>query len=122
MRTTITIIFLLLLSAIAHAQSVTPKLYTLSIGTWVRAATPAGEVFTCTVCEAQVQVQIDTGPPLAPDAKFKTNEQFLASLKTPEQQKQFADSLVRTQIPLQSGFTITIERTDITKIGGVDAF
>jgi len=122
MRTIAAIALLALLGNMAHAQSLRPKPYSLNPGTWVRAATPAGEVFTCTVCEAQVQVQIDAGPPLPPDAKFKTNEQFLASLKTTEQQRQFADNLIRSQIPLQSGFTIRVEKTGLTKIGGVDAF
>lgn len=62
------------------------------------------------------------GPPLSPDAKFKTNEQFLAQFRTPEQQKKFADDFLRSQIPLQSGFSIRVERTGLTKIGGQDAF
>ena len=106
----------------AHAQPITPKLYTLNSAGWQRNTTPNGEVFTCSVCEAQVQLQIDIGPPIGKDAKFKTNEQFLAQLKSPEQQKSFADGMLRDQIPLKSGFKIKIERTGLTKIGGQDAF
>ena len=108
--------------SLAFAQSRAEKLYTLNSEGWQRNTTPTGEVFTCSVCEGQVQVQIDTGPPLGPNAKYKTNEQFLALLRTPEQQKQFADAMLREQIPLKSGFQIRIERTGISKIGGQDAF
>lgn len=121
----LSIIALMLLSfagAPSWAQSPHPKLYALTPGTWVRAATPSGEVFTCTVCESQVQVQVDVGPPLGQDAKFKTNDQFLSSLKTQEAQQKFAEGLIRSQIPLQGGYSIRIDRTGLTKIGGVDAF
>ena len=111
----------LLLLGIAHAQPA-PKLYVLNSSGWQRNSTPNGEVFTCSVCEAQVQLQIDVGPSVGSDAKFKTNEAFLSQLKSPEQQKNFADAMLRDQIPLKSGFKITIERTGLTKIGGQDAF
>ena len=84
--------------------------------------TPTGEVFTCSICEDQVQLQIDIGPPLASDSIFKSNAQFLAGLKSPEQQKLFAETMIRSQIPLQSGFAMTIQRTGLTTIGGQDAF
>lgn len=113
---------LVLLVSSAQAQTGAPKLYVLNSSGWQRNTTPNGEVFTCSVCEAQVQLQIDIGPPIGNEAKFKTNEQFLAQLKTPEQQKNFADSMLRDQVPLQSGFQIKIERTGLTKIGGQDAF
>ena len=105
----------------ASAQP-SPKLYVMDSSGWQRNTTPNGEVFTCSVCEAQVQLQIDIGPPVGNDAKFKTNDQFLAQLKSPEQQKNFADAMLRDQIPLQSGLKIKIERTGLTKIGGQDAF
>jgi hypothetical protein len=114
--------YALSLPALAFGQDGAEKLYTLDSKNWQRNKTPAGEVFTCSVCEAQIQVQIDAGPPLGPDAKYKSNEQFLATLRTPEQQKQFADGMLRAQIPLQSGFNIRIERTGLTKIGGQEAF
>ena len=107
--------------AFAAAQS-TDRLYSLSPTGWQRNTTPYGEVFTCSVCEAQIQVQIDVGPLLGPDAKFRTNEQFLAQLKTPEQQKKFADSLLRSQIPLQSGYSIEMQRVGLTKSVAVRHF
>ena len=117
-----TVLAALLLSLGSAWAQPSPKLYTLDPTGWQRNTTPSGEVFTCSVCEAQVQLQIAVGPPIGPEAKFKTNEQFLAQLKTPEQQKNFADTMLRDQIPLQSGFKIRIERTGLTKIGGQDAF
>jgi hypothetical protein len=113
---------LLLLAGFALAQPTLPKLYVLNPAGWQRNTTPNGEVFTCSICEAQVQLQIDVGPPIGADAKFKTNDQFLAQLKSLDQQRKFADAMLRNQIPLQSGFKITIERTGLTKIGGQDAF
>ena len=107
---------------IVHAQSGLSILYTVDSKGWQRNSTPTGEVFTCSVCETQVQVQIDVGPQLGLDAKFKTNEQFLAQLSAPEQQKKFADGMLRSQIPLQSNLSIRIERVGLTKIGGQEAF
>ena len=116
------IFVLALVTGLVAAQPAVPKLYTLNPSGWQRNTTPNGEVFTCSVCEGQVQLQIDVGPPIGADSKFKTNEQYLAQLRTPDQQKAFADGMLRGQIPLQSGFKITIERTGLTKIGGQDAF
>jgi hypothetical protein len=121
-RSLAALILALVFPGIAFAQASAEKLYTLNSKGWQRNKTPAGEVFTCSVCEAQVQVQIDAGPPLGPNAKYKTNAQFLAQLRTPEQQKVFAEGILRGQIPLQSGYNIKIERTGLTKIGGQDAF
>lgn len=110
------------LAGAAVAQSKPPPLYTLSSAGWQRNSTSDGEVFTCSVCDAQIQVQIGVGPPLAAKAPYRTNEQFLASLRTPEQQRSFAEGLLKSQIPLQSGYSLKIERTGITKLGGLDAF
>ena len=98
-------------------------IYTLSSRGWQRNNVPSwqgfhSEVFTCSVCEEQVQVQIDVGAQLSPGAPFTTDEQFLASVKTPAQQKQFADGLLRSKIPFQSGFSIRIANTGLTKVGG----
>ena len=111
-----------MLAGASVAQSKPPPLYTLSSTGWQRNTTPDGEVFTCSVCERQIQVQIGVGPPLTAKAPFRTNEQFLASVRTPEQQRSFAESILKSQIPLQSGYSLKIERTGITKLGGLDAF
>jgi hypothetical protein len=112
----------LLLAFSVQAQTFTKAgFYSVDATGWQRNTTPAGDVFTCSTCGAQVQVQIDYGSPLPDNARFKTNEQFLASLKTETQQKDFADQLLRQSIPLQSGFKISIERVGLTKIGGIDA-
>jgi|WetSurMetagenome_2_1015567.scaffolds.fasta_scaffold01781_1 hypothetical protein len=98
------------------------KLYRLLSAGWQRNTTPTGEVFTCSVCESQVQVQVDIGPPLGPDAKIKTNEQLISQLKDSKQQTKFADNMLTSQIPLKEGYSVKIERTGFTKIGGQDAF
>lgn len=122
-RKTILLVSALLLATIAHAQTFTKSgFYSIDATGWQRNTTPAGDVYTCSTCGAQVQLQIEYGPPLSANAKFKNNEQFLASLKTESQQKQFADQLLRQSIPLQSGFKISVERVGLTKIGGIDAF
>jgi hypothetical protein len=122
-RKTIFLASALLLATAAHAQTFTkPGFYSIDATGWQRNTTPAGDVFTCSTCGAQVQVQIDYGPPLPADARFKNNEQFLASLKTESEQKQFADQLLRKSIRPQSAFTISVEKVGLTKIGGIDAF
>lgn len=111
-----------LIAGAAVAQPKAPPLYTLSSTGWQRNTTPDGEVLTCSVCERQIQVQIGVGPPLTAKAPFRTNEQFLASVRTPEQQQSFAEGILKSQIPLQSGYSLKIERTGLTKLGGLDAF
>jgi hypothetical protein len=110
------------LAGAAMAQPKPPPLYTVSSGGWQRNTTPDGEVLTCSACRRQIQVQISVGPPLAAKARFRTNEQFLASVRTPDQRQSFAVSILKSQIPLQSSYTPEIERTGITKLGGLDAF
>lgn len=122
MTRALSLIIAALLAGAAMAQPKPPSLYTLSSAGWQRNTTPDGEVFTCSVCERQIQVQIGVGPPLTVKAPFRTNEQFLASVRTPEQQRSFAEGIVKSQIPLQSGYSLKIERTGITKLGGLDAF
>jgi hypothetical protein len=73
------------------------------------------------VCKAQVQVQIDVGPKLSPGAPFTTDEQFLASVKTPAQQKQFADGLLKSKGPSPVKSAIRLVNTDLTKVGGQGA-
>jgi hypothetical protein len=122
MSRALSLILAAILASAAIAQPTTPPLYTLSSAGWQRNTTPDGEVFTCSVCERQIQVQIGVGPSLTTKAPFRTNEQFLATLRTPEQQRAFAETILKSQIPLQSGYSLKIERTGITKLGGLDAF
>jgi hypothetical protein len=109
------------LAGLVFAQPKTPPLYTLSSIGWQRDTAPAGEVFTCSVCEAQVQVQIDVGPPLGPNAPYRTNKQFISQHRKPKQQRLFAEGVLKSQIQRQSGYSPKIERTGITKLGGVEA-
>ena len=112
-----------LLALPAQAQTFTKQgFYSIDTTGWQRNSTPFGDVFTCSTCGSLVQVQIDYGPLLPTDTRFKTNEQFLASLKTETEQRQFADGILRQSIPLRSGFNISIQKVGLTKIGGIDAF
>jgi len=88
------LIVMALIAGAVYAQVGSSKLYTINATGWQRSTTPNGEVFTCSVCEDGIQVQIDADPPIGPDSKFKTNEQFLAQLRTPEQQEAFADAML----------------------------
>jgi len=110
-----------LLANSAHAQLfVRPGFYSINPTGWQHNTTPDGDVFTCSICGAQVQVQIDYGPELTKEAQYKTNREFIAALGTDTAQKEFADSIIRQSIPLQSGFTISIERVGLSQIGGLD--
>jgi hypothetical protein len=122
MTRALSLIVAAMLAAAAMAQTKPPSLYTISSAGWQQNSTPYGEVFTCSVCDGQIQVQIAVGPPLTAKAPFRTNEQFLSSLRTPEQQRSFAEGLLKSDIPLQYGYSLKIERTSITKLGGLDAF
>ncbi|MBI5041365.1 MAG: hypothetical protein HZB57_09270 [Gammaproteobacteria bacterium] len=99
---------------------VKPDYYSINHKGWQHNTTPAGDVFTCYSCGAQFQVQLDYGPELPADATYRSNKDFLATLSTEAAQKDFADSLIRRAIPLQSGFTISIGRIGLSMIGGLD--
>jgi hypothetical protein len=109
------------LAGLVFAQPKAPPLYTLSATGWQRNTTPTGEVLKCSVCEAKVQVQIDVGPPLGPKAPYRTNEQFISQHRTQKQQWLFAEAVLKSQIQPQSGYSPKIERTGITKLGGIEA-
>ena len=109
------------LAGLVFAQPKTPPLYTLSGTGWQRNTTPTGEVLTCSVCEARVQVQIEVGPPLGPDAPYRTNKQFISQHRKQKQQRLFAEGVLKSQIQPRSGYPPKIERTGITKFSGVEA-
>jgi hypothetical protein len=112
----------LLITMPGFAQSAAVKLFTIDSKGWQRSTTPSKAVYTCSTCDVRLQVQIDVGSPLGKDSKFRTNKQFLESLGTAQQQKEFARDLLKTQIPLASDNNIRVERTGVIKIGGQDAF
>lgn len=112
-----------LLAGSLHTQSFTkPGLYSIDLTGWQHNTAPNGDVFTCSVCDAQVQVQIDYGSELTKEAIYKTNREFISAMSTETVQKQFAESIVRRNIPLQSGFTISIGRVGLSQLGGLDVF
>jgi hypothetical protein len=104
----------------ALSQAEGSRIYSLDSKGWQRNTTPRGEVFTCSICEAQVQVQVDVGPPIGPNAPFQTNEQLIASMRTEAQQREFAEGFLKSRVPIP-GVVIRVERTGITKIGGQEA-
>ncbi len=97
-----------------------PGYYSLNIKGWQHNTTPAGDVFICSTCGAQIQVQLDYGPELDSDAIYHSNKEFLAALGTENAQKDFAESLLRKAILLQSGFTISVEMVGLSTIGGLE--
>lgn len=99
-----------------------PGYYSINLRGWQHNTTPAGDVFTCSTCGAQVQVQLVYGPELDAEARYRTNKEFLTALGSEKAQKDFADSLIRLGIPIQSGFTISIGRVGLSTIGGLDVF
>lgn len=97
-----------------------PGLYSIDTTGWDRKQTPTGDVYICSTCSAQIQIQIDFGQPLPADSKVQTNSEFIAGLRTPEQQKNFAQEILKASIPMQSGYSFDIERVGIEQIGGLD--
>src|SRR4030088_2914201 len=102
------------LAGVGFSPPKKPPLYTLTSNGWQRSASPTGKVFTCSVCEAQIQVQVDVGPPLGPNAPYRTNKQFISQHRKPKQQRLFAEGVLKSQIQRQSGYSPKIERTGIT--------
>lgn len=100
---------------------VKPGYYSVNKEGWQHNTTPDGDIFTCTDCGTQVQIQISYGPELHTDFTL-TNEIFLSKLNTEEKQREFVEPVIRKEIPLQSGFTISIDRVGLSEIGGLDVF
>jgi hypothetical protein len=101
---------------------VRPGFYSLDAAGWQHNATPLGDVFTCSTCASQVEIEIDYGPEMPADGAAPSNAAFLDTLRTDGQQQQFADSTLRASIPMQSGFEIKIEKHGLSNIGGLDVF
>lgn len=97
-----------------------PGNYRINPSGWQHNSVPNGDVFTCSDCKSQIQVQIVYGPALEEGAKFKNNKEFISLMSQPVIQKEFSDSVLRSSIPPESGITLSIERTAITKIGGIE--
>jgi hypothetical protein len=96
--------------------------YTIDSTGWLRNPTPSGDLFTCQVCDEQIQVQIDPGVKLAGDLTNKTNKEFIDALSDDNDKKEFAESIIRGSVPLQSGFTISIDHVETLQTGGLDMF
>lgn len=110
-----------LLASNSHGQQfVKQGFYSVDSSGWQHNTIPDGDVFTCSTCDAQAQIQISYGPELKGDVKYSTNQEFLAALSTEQAQREFADSILRGSIPLQSGFTISIEKIGLSDIGGLN--
>lgn len=102
-----------------------PVLFSVSPGPWTRLSTPIGEVYSCTVCEAPVQVLFTVGPLLGSDSPLATNEKFLDSIGTPLQQERMARDIVEGQPGmdrLKGTGAVQIERTGFGLLGGLRAF
>lgn len=109
----------------AAAPEVARRVYDIQTEDWERLTTPAGEVFSCKVCEFPVQVLVAVGPPLGTAAPYATNERFLAMLGSPDSQARVArDHVVQSaQLdPAISGERLRIASTDFAMVDGVKAF
>lgn len=113
----------LLFAAAAHAETFSkPGFYSIDVTGWRHQPGPSGEIFACTDCDTDVQVQIDYGSALPADSDYKTNREFLQRLADEDAQRQFAELLLRAEIPEAAGVEFAIQKVGMTQLGGTDAF
>ena len=91
-----------------------PGFYTVSVDGWTRVASPEGFRYRCTTCKGQVGVTIEYGP----DAPWKTNDQFMASLATEKARKELADEWFGGQ-PTDKRAKAEVKRVGLGEIGGL---
>jgi hypothetical protein len=92
-----------------------PGFYTVTVDGWVRSASPDGFRYRCTTCKEQVDIAIEYGP----DAPWKTNDQFMASIATEKQQKDYADDLMKGSLPTDKRVKVEVKRVGLSEIGGL---
>jgi hypothetical protein len=96
-----------------------PGFYTVNVDGWTRSTLPEGFIYRCTICKEQVDIKIEYGPPLGPDAPWKTNDQFIASVSTEKAQKDFADELLKGSLPTNKRIKIEVTRVGLSDVGGL---
>jgi hypothetical protein len=109
----------------AAPPEIAQTLYQVSLGTWERLTTPAGEVFTCKDCEYPVQVLVTVGPVLPADASFGTNEGFLALLGSPESRLRAARMHTEQAGQLVGAgisYELNVEKAELAEFDGQRAF
>lgn len=104
--------------ALAETWTV-PGAYTLKVDGWSRNSTPDGYNYRCLRCAEQIEIEIMYGPPLSPSATWKTNEEFMAALSTPEKRQTFANTLMQNAVPSGIGAKIDVKRVALEEIGGL---
>lgn len=118
--TAMTIAFLAMGCGTASAEVWTvPGAYTLKVDGWSRAATPEGFNYRCTKCSEQIEIEVKYGPPLSPTATWKTNDELMADLSTPEKRQTFADVIMKGAVPSGIGAKVAIKRVALEQIGGL---
>ena len=92
--------------------------YSVSSEGWThtKSNTPKSDLFTCSKCVGVITIRITYGQNiLHQDA---TNDTFIKAHKTQKAQKEFAESLMKNEIPLR--FNPKIGRTGLSKLGRLD--
>lgn len=103
-------------SASVHGQTFQKAgFYIISHDGWIRNSIPDGDVYTCAKCKDQIQVQISFGD-VIPRPFFQAD--FIKMFDTERKRKDFADSMIRNEIPGKN-YTIDVYRTGMTEIGGI---
>jgi hypothetical protein len=92
-----------------------PGFYTVTVDGWVRSASPDGFSYRCATCKEQVEIDIEYGP----DAPWKTNDQFMASISTEKEQKDYADELTKGSLPTDKRVKVEVKRVGLSEIGGL---
>jgi hypothetical protein len=114
------IIFLILIPLKSSAIYAFEKAgyYSVNIDGWIHNTIPEGDIFTCSKCNEQIQIQISYGPPLPKDNLYKNNKEFMKAFQDKKAQQKFADTIMQSSVP--PGFKIIIDRTGLSKLGGLD--
>ncbi len=97
-----------------------PGFYSVNADGWTHNVVPRGDVFTCAACKEQFQISIGYGPEFPDSSPLNTNAKFIRQFSSDSYRKKFAESIMSDAVPM--GFRITVNRTGLSKLGGLDVF
>lgn len=94
--------------------------YTVNNENWIANTTPLGDVFVCSKCDGQTQIQISYGPEIPKDSPIKSFSDLNGIINTEITKKEFIKGNLEESMPI-NGFKVEVKRAEETKISGVKA-
>ena len=98
-----------------------PGFYLVTVDGWTRTVTQDGFIYRCISCVDQVEIEILREPlrsPLSRRAAWRTTDEFIAAVDTPEKQRAFAEEWLKPPRP-NAPYRFELHHVELTEIGGL---